>query len=101
MDISLKLYTTDYGPPGEPRPVVFFLCPGCGFPHSVIVGGAKPPVWGWNKSLEAPTFTPSILCAGETRCHSFVTDGRIQFLSDCDHALGGRTVDLPEFEWGD
>ena len=30
------------------------------------------------------------------RCHSFVTDGRIQFLADCTHALAGQTVDLPE-----
>ena len=29
-------------------------------------------------------------------CHSFVTDGRIQFLSDCTHPLAGQTVDLPE-----
>lgn len=29
-------------------------------------------------------------------CHSFVTDGRIQFLDDCTHALRGQTVDLPE-----
>jgi len=28
-------------------------------------------------------------------CHSFVTDGRIQFLSDCSHHLAGQTVDLP------
>lgn len=31
-------------------------------------------------------------------CHSFVTDGRIQFLNDCTHALAGQTVDLPEIE---
>lgn len=30
-------------------------------------------------------------------CHSFVTDGRIQFLSDCTHALAGQTVDLPDW----
>lgn len=29
-------------------------------------------------------------------CHSFVTDGRIQFLSDCTHPLAGQTVDLPD-----
>lgn len=29
------------------------------------------------------------------RCHSFVTDGRIQFLGDCTHSLAGQTVDLP------
>lgn len=31
-------------------------------------------------------------------CHSFVRDGRIEFLSDCTHALAGQTVDLPELE---
>ena len=31
-----------------------------------------------------------------TVCHSFVTDGRIQFLGDCTHALAGQTVDLPD-----
>lgn len=29
------------------------------------------------------------------RCHSFVTNGNIQFLSDCTHALAGQTVALP------
>jgi hypothetical protein len=28
-------------------------------------------------------------------CHSFVTNGRIEFLSDCTHGLAGQTVDLP------
>lgn len=27
-------------------------------------------------------------------CHSFVTDGKIQFLSDCTHELAGQAVDL-------
>ena len=31
-------------------------------------------------------------------CHSFVTEGRIQFLGDCTHALANQTVDLPDFE---
>lgn len=30
-------------------------------------------------------------------CHSFVTDGRIQYLSDCTHALAGQTIDLPPY----
>jgi hypothetical protein len=29
-------------------------------------------------------------------CHSFVTDGRIQFLGDCTHALANQTVELPD-----
>lgn len=31
-------------------------------------------------------------------CHSFVTDGRIQYLGDCTHSLAGQTVDLPDWE---
>ncbi len=31
-------------------------------------------------------------------CHSFVRDGRVEFLSDCTHALAGQTVDLPEVD---
>jgi hypothetical protein len=34
----------------------------------------------------------------ERVCHSFVTDGKIQFLGDCTHALAGQTVELPEQE---
>lgn len=32
-----------------------------------------------------------------TVCHSFVTDGQIQFLGDCTHGLAGQTVPLPTF----
>lgn len=34
-------------------------------------------------------------------CHSFVTDGQIQFLGDCSHALAGQTVPLPDFGEGE
>lgn len=62
---------------------------------------AGRPHWGWNGSLEKPTFIPSLLMRssrpnGEHVCHSFIRDGRIQFLADCTHALKGQTVDLPE-----
>ena len=33
-----------------------------------------------------------------TVCHSFITDGRVQFLNDCTHALVGQTVDLPNYD---
>ncbi len=87
-------------------------CPGCGDHHVLPVTG--PRAWGFNGSFDRPTFTPSILVrwkdwdldaetdearAASVRpmvCHSFVTDGRIQFLSDCTHPLAGTTVDLPE-----
>ncbi len=31
-----------------------------------------------------------------TCCHTFITDGRIQYLSDCTHQLAGQTIELPE-----
>jgi hypothetical protein len=60
--------------------------------------------WEWNGSLDKPTFKPSIFVNARQSnpmvpsCHSFVTDGRIQFLNDCTHALAGQTVDLPEWD---
>jgi hypothetical protein len=34
-------------------------------------------------------------------CHSFVADGRIQFLTDSSHALAGQTVNLPIYPMAD
>lgn len=91
-----------------------FWCPGCQELHVVRVP-PHPQAWGFNGNYDAPTFTPSVkvdgtrrmtdaehalVMAGEkidlpsTVCHSFVTDGRIQFLGDCTHALAGQTVTL-------
>lgn len=30
-------------------------------------------------------------------CHSFVKDGKIQYLNDCTHHLAGKTVELVDF----
>lgn len=57
------------------------------------------PGWSFNGDLDRPTFSPSILVYPshkQGRCHSFVRDGKIEFLGDCDHALKGQTVELPE-----
>lgn len=103
-----------------------FTCPGCGENHAPYINGTGHPVWGFNGDYDKPTFTPSLLVRsghyagghngedcwcnwsernnGEpapfkcTVCHSFVTDGKIQFLSDCTHALAGQTVELPEMD---
>lgn len=98
--------------------MVLFWCPGCRSAHQIRVDAAFGPAWGFNGNGDAPTFTPSVLVQGKQRlsedeyrrvmkgetietrplvCHSFVTDGRIQFLGDCTHALAGQTVDLPEW----
>jgi hypothetical protein len=87
-----------------------FHCPACLYDHAVGVNGRKIPgsdgsmnEWGWNNSLDAPTFTPSLLInkanlPPSPRCHSYVTDGKIEFLSDCTHAMAGQTVDIPDWE---
>jgi hypothetical protein len=102
-----------------------FWCPGCKSEHRIQHGEGSGPRWVWNGDATKPTFTPSVLvrsghyvpghdgkdcwctCNAKTPeedpdfvcavCHSFVTDGRIRFLSDCTHALAGQTVDLPEW----
>lgn len=85
---------------------LFFWCPGCDGAHMVGVGEGSGPRWGYNGNPDAPTLTPSVFVNapgphhydGAETCHSFVTDGRIQFLNDCTHALAGQTVDLPDFD---
>lgn len=101
-----------------------FDCPGCDdakvLPVNWLPDGKQEsqyvkswPHWGFNGDMELPTFTPSVLSQGpgalqsdglrhpDRVCHSFVTDGRIQFLGDCTHALAGQTVDLPPVEKDD
>lgn len=78
-----------------------FRCPGCDNYHVVRADGT----WTFNEDFEQPTLSPSVLIT-ETkttdgrlvipRCHSFIRDGRIEFLGDCSHALAGQTVELPE-----
>ena len=84
---------------------IYFECPGCGVPHGIAVGNGSGPRWGYNGDANKPTFTPSILVQfhfGKDHksvvCHSFVTDGRIQFLNDCTHELAGQTVDIPDWD---
>lgn len=88
-----------------------FLCPGCKMPHAVGHSGSGP-LWTWNGSWDKPTLNPSVAVLTGRRvdptfvpeegdppecCHSFVRDGRIQFLDDCTHPLAGQTVDLPDW----
>lgn len=94
---------------------LYWRCPGCQFGHSAHtkLGSRTPartPTWGWNGSVDRCTLTPSYLCWRDAspdyvddngnprpsrRCHSFIRDGQIEFLSDCTHALSGKTVPCP------
>lgn len=100
-----------------------FWCPGCKSAHAIRHGPGSGPRWMWNGSVDMPTFTPSVkVTSGHhtpqwkpgdpcwctyraedpeddpdfkcTICHTFVTDGKIQFLGDCTHDLAGKTVGM-------
>lgn len=80
--------------------IYVFHCPGCQFSHPFEVDAANGAGWTWNGSLDLPTFSPSLLCnqGSDFVCHSFVRDGKIEFLSDCHHQLAGQIVELPDWE---
>ncbi len=81
-----------------------FECPGCLTAHFINTNPKYGGVWEFNKDLENPTVSPSLLVnAGKKnptahQCHSFIKNGKIQFLSDCSHHLAGQTVELPDIE---
>lgn len=88
--------------PGES---VMFRCPGCGWKHTLNINPDTRPCWSFNGDLERPTLSPSINAWREyggnrktQRCHSFVENGSIRFLSDCTHAFANQTVPLPPIE---
>lgn len=90
-----------------------FWCPGCDSPH--VISDA------WDVDPDAATISPSVLVYSRKRfidetlegdaltaaknitespnCHSFITNGRIQFLGDSTHQLSGQTVELPDWRW--
>ncbi|HSY75717.1 MAG TPA: DUF6527 family protein [Bacteroidia bacterium] len=96
-----------------------FYCEGCGHLHCYYTDEAARPnaTWQFNGNLQLPTFTPSLLNTWgkeadpnwieptepsvvegykwSGRCHIFVTNGLIQWLGDCTHALAGQTRMLP------
>lgn len=98
---------------------VSFWCEGCKQHHGVNNG------WAFNGDYDKPTFNPSILvrsghyipghigscwCDYNKKypdepvsfkcriCHSFVRDGKIEYLSDCTHEFAGQTIELEDVE---
>lgn len=95
-------------------------CPGCNHAHHVpaLTGRKVEHSWNFNGKVESPSFTPSVRhfftryrrdadgkllrdaegkpLPGEevTTCHYFITDGKIAFCGDCNHALSGKTVPM-------
>lgn len=67
-------------------------CQGCEHGHGFTEK------WKYNGSAEKPTFTPSHVQNGKNgNCHILITDGMIEFLSDCAHKFAGQTLPLEDF----
>ena len=80
---------------------LMWKCPGCQLTHVVYFDRQKSPCWQWNHNVESPTITPSVRARWsygnppqDRICHFFITNGTIQFLSDCTHAYSGMFVDM-------
>ena len=123
MSGPMKRTYTQHQPAAECGERWWFWCEGCDTHHAYttrLARGEVGPVWTMSGTPERPTFTPSLLCnrqlravcdcpAGEAacerddharptggyhRCHLFVTDGMVRYLTDCTHHLAGRAVPL-------
>lgn len=91
----------------RPRPDYMFHCSGCKFEHGLWLdpNHSDGNSWNWNGDVHKPTISPSILVSWNEGpeqkkqvCHSFIKEGRIQYLGDCTHHLSGQTIDLPDYE---
>lgn len=64
-----------------------FYCPGCECYHGFNN------TWDFNGDMEKPTVSPSLL-SSPVRCHLFIREGNIEYLTDCEHKLAGQIVPL-------
>lgn len=74
-------------------------CPGCKMHHMFDKR------WKFNGDVEKPTFSPSMLVRytwgkeqKECRCHYYLRNGEIRYLSDCLHSLKGKTIELEQIK---
>lgn len=98
--------------------LLVFWCRGCITHHGIPVAAEqRVGVWKWNGDRERPTLQPSILSTGTwplteaeadrviagervearpLRCHFYLRDGILEYLSDTTHRLSGQNVPLEE-----
>jgi hypothetical protein len=73
-------------------------CPGCKCGHHYPTNQTGGPSWDFNGNVQSPSFNPSMLIYIPARgdrpqksiCHYYLTNGVINYQSDCEHALAGR-----------
>lgn len=68
--------------------------------HTNVRPVGNSPNWYWNGDVENPTLKPSVLTTRrDMRCHSFITNGVVDFLRDTTHEYSGQKVPLLEVVW--
>jgi hypothetical protein len=78
-----------------------FFCPGCKANHVIDTTPSKNRAYHvLTGTFANPTIRASVMSnpknlPGRPRCHSFVTNGVIDYLNDCTHELSGKKVKLP------
>ncbi len=111
--MGVRRYTIkSNAPSGAPGESYWFWCPGCDTNHRFVVKlaeGDPGPLWSFDGNLEAPTFSPSLLCnsdatpedvaLGVHRCHLYLKAGMVQYLGDCTHEYAGKTIPVQEDQW--
>lgn len=77
-----------------------YFCMGCGYTHCFELKSAGGH-HDFNMDLDNPTVSPSLLQnfgGGSKLCHSFIRNGKIQYLNDCQHSYAGYAIELPEIK---
>lgn len=87
--------------------LLMFFCPACGCCHQIDTTR-----WKVTGDTGKETIRPSILVyphksrdkfgsvVNTPRCHLFITNGVIEYLSDCNHAMANQKVELlDEEDW--
>lgn len=73
-----------------------YWCEGCDYEHAF-----SPEIHQFNGDINNPTISPSLLLSNPQQhriCHSFIKEGKIQYLPDCWHHLAGQTIELPDVD---
>jgi hypothetical protein len=71
-------------------------CPACKQLHTWRTGTWAPgvPTWKFDGNLEKPTFSPSLRYLTGTKCHLTLTNGIIEYHTDCPHSMAGLKIPL-------
>lgn len=80
----MKVYKSTKG-------TIYVYCPHCGLINLTP--------WTFNGDFENPTFSPSVLTTlrePKRICHSYIRNGKWEFLADSTHSDAGKTVDMIE-----